>query len=365
MAELSIVAGATSQTINVFIKDSTVTTGAGLTGLVYNSAGLAAYYAFPRQAPVAITLATLAGATAAYASGGFYELDSTHMSGLYRLDLPDGMLASGQGRFVTLYLYGATNMMPLVLTIELTGWDNQDGVHGGLTALPNAAAAANGGLLTAGAGSNQLHVDSSGRVDLGLVLGTAVTAATAGILDVNAKNIAGVAATADSNNNLKVDVEDWHATAVSSPATAGIPDVNVKNYNNQTAQTDASNYPKVDVEHWVAVAPNALVSGRVDAITNALGSDLFTIKKNTALSNFSFVMFQSSDHVTPMTGLTVTAQRSIDGGAFASCANAPTELGNGVYLINLAASDLNGNVITLRFTGTSADATLMQIITQA
>lgn len=87
------------------------------------------------------------------------------------------------------------------------------------------------------------------------------------------------------------------------------------------------------------------------------------IRKNQALSNFSFVMISSTDHFTPTAGLTVTAERSIDGGAFASCANAASGVGNGVYKIDLAASDLNGNVITFRFTASGADPRLVTIIT--
>src|SRR3990172_2941928 len=88
------------------------------------------------------------------------------------------------------------------------------------------------------------------------------------------------------------------------------------------------------------------------------------IQKNTALSNFEFLMVDSTDHVTPKTGVTVTATRSIDGAAFGSCANAVTEVASGIYKINLAATDLNGDVITLRFTGTAADARLVTIVTE-
>jgi hypothetical protein len=87
------------------------------------------------------------------------------------------------------------------------------------------------------------------------------------------------------------------------------------------------------------------------------------IRKNQALSNFSFLMIDSTDHFTPKTGLTITAERSIDGGAFASCANSASAVANGIYKIDLAASDLNGNVITFRFTGTGADPRLITIIT--
>lgn len=88
------------------------------------------------------------------------------------------------------------------------------------------------------------------------------------------------------------------------------------------------------------------------------------IKKNTALANFPFLMVESVDHVTPATGLTVTAQRKIDNGAFAACANSVTEVSNGIYVINLAASDLNGDVITLLFTAASADQRPIVIFTE-
>ena len=77
-----------------------------------------------------------------------------------------------------------------------------------------------------------------------------------------------------------------------------------------------------------------------------------------------FLMVDSTDHVTSKTGLTITATRSIDGAAFASCANSATEVSAGIYKINLAAADLNGDVITLRFSGTAADDRFITIVTQ-
>lgn len=183
--KLAMQAGKTSQSINIFIQDSSSTTGAGLTGLVFNTAGLTAYYALPKAAAVSITLATLAAITTAWSSGGFKEVDATNMPGWYRLDLPDAAIASG--RYTTVHLKGATNMAPLPIEIELTAWDNQDAVRGGMTALPNAAAGANGGLPLG---------DASGRVDIGKLLGTAwLTPGTAGTPDVNAKLIGGTAQT--------------------------------------------------------------------------------------------------------------------------------------------------------------------------
>lgn len=157
MAKLEMLAGSTSQTVNVFIQDSSVTTGAGKTGLAYNTASLTAYYCLPKAAPVAITLATQT-ATGAWSSGGFVEIDATNTPGLYRLDLPNAALASG--RFVNVMLKGAANMAPCVLEIELVAWNSQDTVRGGLTALPNVASGSAGAIITSGTGTAQLSVSS-------------------------------------------------------------------------------------------------------------------------------------------------------------------------------------------------------------
>ena len=107
-----------------------------------------------------------------------------------------------------------------------------------------------------------------------------------------------------------------------------------------------------------------VTSGIISDIASAVLSA--GVKKNTALSNFTFLLVSSSDHITPTTGLTVTATRSIDGGSFAACTNSGTiaEVGNGVYKINLSAADLNGDVIMVRFTASGADDRYITIKTQ-
>jgi hypothetical protein len=47
----------------------------------------------------------------------------------------------------------------------------------------------------------------------------------------------GVLALLKGTGSVKVDVVKWNSTTVSTPATAGIPDINVKNINNVTAAT--------------------------------------------------------------------------------------------------------------------------------
>lgn len=90
------------------------------------------------------------------------------------------------------------------------------------------------------------------------------------------------------------------------------------------------------------------------------------VQRNQALAGFTFLLVKSADHVTPLDGLgaAVVAERSIDGGAFAPCANPVAEVGGGIYKIDLAAGDLNGTVITLRFSAAGADARFVTIVTE-
>ena len=110
----------------------------------------------------------------------------------------------------------------------------------------------------------------------------------------------------------------------------------------------------------------APVGASVSEDVAAIQADLPTrITKNVALENFPFLMVLASDDITPATGLTVTATRSIDGAAFVATANAVSEITFGWYKISLANSDLNGNTIALRFTAPTANDRNLTIVTQA
>lgn len=122
MAKLAIKKASTDVTVYVFIQDSSKTTGAGLTGLVYNTTDLVASYVRPLAARQALSLATLAAVDSAHSDGGFKEIDATNMPGVYRLDLPDAVCATGVNSVVVM-LKGAANMAPVVLEIQLTDFD--------------------------------------------------------------------------------------------------------------------------------------------------------------------------------------------------------------------------------------------------
>lgn len=137
MSEYAIKAGAGSQLITVFLQDSSSATGAALTGLAYNTAGLSAYYFRSNgTGATAITLATMTLGT--FTSGGFKEVDATNMPGLYQLGIPDAALASGATE-VTVVLKGATNLMTRYLKIPLRLFDQQSA---GVTVAANGIVAA-------------------------------------------------------------------------------------------------------------------------------------------------------------------------------------------------------------------------------
>lgn len=111
-----VYAGLTSQSVDVFLADSSSTTGGGLTALVYNTSGLTCYYR--KGATGTATAVTLATQTVggAYSSGGFVQIDATNMPGVYRFDIPNAAVDT-EG-FVTIYFQGAADLVPTPLRID-------------------------------------------------------------------------------------------------------------------------------------------------------------------------------------------------------------------------------------------------------
>lgn len=131
--KLNILKGSTDVTVYVFVQDSSSTTGAGLTGLLFNTASLAATFARPLTAAASLTLVTQT-VTGAHTDGGFVEVSSSLLPGVYRLDLSDTIIASGVDSVVAM-LKGAANMAPLPLEIQLVSYDPNDAADLGLSNL--------------------------------------------------------------------------------------------------------------------------------------------------------------------------------------------------------------------------------------
>lgn len=224
MARRKILAGSTSVVVPIFIQDSSSTTGAGLGSLVYNSSGLAAKYR--RQGDSSWTTISLVTATAGtFTSSGFVS-DGGPVTGGYELGIPNAALATG-ATWVQIAVYGATNMLAVLLEIELDAVNYQDATRFGLSALPNANAGASGGL--------PLSVDTSGRVDVLKINGTSQTARDIGA-SVLLSPGTGTGQLDFTSGVVKANATQILGGTIPTPNTTGVPLVDTK-YVGGTTQT--------------------------------------------------------------------------------------------------------------------------------
>jgi hypothetical protein len=167
----------TSRSEYIFIQNSSSTTGAGLTGLTYLSAGLTAAHVVERGTASSIGLATLASASAAWSSAGFVEVDAALMPGVYRFDVPNVVFATADKSVVM--LKGATNMAPVVLEYQIVGFNPDDAVRLGLTAIPNVAQGTTGAISTGNATGQVTVATNNDKTGYSLTTAPLTTAQTA------------------------------------------------------------------------------------------------------------------------------------------------------------------------------------------
>jgi hypothetical protein len=227
-------AGATSQTINVTFIDNT--TGLPASGLAFNSSGMDINYTRPGAAQTAVTEATQTAA-GAWSSGGFVS----NGQGTYRFDIPNAAIATGVPYVVVTGVATGYTMLPC--TVQLTAVDLQDSVRAGMTALPNAAAEAAGGLYTRGSGAGQIAQDANGRISVNNVaFGGVAGTYSGGRPEVNTTHWAG---TAVGSATVRADLINIGGAAVST-STAQLG-VNVVNFGG-SAGTFASGRPEVKTQ---------------------------------------------------------------------------------------------------------------------
>jgi hypothetical protein len=103
------------------------------------------------------------GGASASASATITQVDSTNMPGLYYLELTAGEVDT-LGTIYISFKTAATAQWHGVA--HVVAYDPYDSVRAGLTALPNAAAEAAGGLYTRGTGAGQINQSANGQVDV-------------------------------------------------------------------------------------------------------------------------------------------------------------------------------------------------------
>lgn len=155
--------GQTSIILRVKIRNSSVSTGAGLTGLTHSSTGLkistiadneataTTYTVAGSTIETITTLGTFATPTATKCR--FKEVDATNHPGIYEIQLDNTRFAVSSSKSLLISISGATNAAECGALIPLTDLDLYDSVRAGLTGLANATPGSAGGLLIAGTNS--------------------------------------------------------------------------------------------------------------------------------------------------------------------------------------------------------------------
>lgn len=212
-----IVPGSVDVSLEITLHDST--TGAGKTGVASGSV-TAYYYRQGAASAVQITTSALGSNNAAHSDGGWRELDATNLPGVYRFDITDATCASSADWFHLNIRASGADDVNLTFPLHTFVTDSSGRVQvqsgtgtgqisltsgiaavnvtqcGGSTvaagAIPNAAAAANGGLptvdannsvkLRSGTGANELSL-SSGTVTVGTLGANTITST---VLDATA-----------------------------------------------------------------------------------------------------------------------------------------------------------------------------------
>lgn len=238
-----------------------------------------------------------------------------------------------------------------------------------------------GGVTMPGTVASATNITAATGIDITKILGTAIsTPATAGILDVNVKNMNNVAGTAITT----VKAVQGLTTADTVVTVSGNVNGSVGSVTGAVGSVTGNVGGNV-VGSVASVTGNVAgsvasvtgnVAGSVASVTGNVGGSVASVtaavaitsnvKKNQALTKFQFAMTDSTNHALA-TGKTVTCTRSIDNGAFAAgtLANvAENASAIGTYSVDFGAGDLNGNVIVLRATATGCDDTLEQLVTQ-
>lgn len=148
MADATIDRSATSNIFHVFIGNSSVTTGAGLTGLTSASSGLIISAMKPGDASATVysvassnveTITTI-GTYAAPTSGKirFKEIDSTNRPGWYEFHPANALFSVSSDTTVTFTFIGATNMRAASFTVQVGSPANLTRIDGSATSGNNA-----------------------------------------------------------------------------------------------------------------------------------------------------------------------------------------------------------------------------------
>ena len=282
--------------VRVKILNSSVATGAGLTGLSSTSSGLiistiadtestaTAYTVAASNVETITTNGTYSAPTASKCR--FKEVDSTNHKGVYEIQIADARYNVSSAKSLLISISGATNAAETDVVIPLRDLDPYDAVRAGLTSLPNVASGSAGAIITSGTGTAQLSV-SSGAVTAGTVsdktgysLSTAPPTAAAiadAVWDEASGDHLAAGSTGAALNAAGSAGDPWTTTlpGAYTGSQAGKMLADILTDTGTTLQGELDGI-QADTEDIQSRLPAALVSGRIDASVGAMASGALT-----------------------------------------------------------------------------------------
>lgn len=195
------------------------------------------------------------------AGGGTFTEDGS--TGSYKYAMAQ---ADTNGNDISI-IVTATGCIPVCVNFVTTAADPTDSVRLGLTALPNAAAGANGGL--------PLSVDAAGRVDVLKINGTSQTARDIGA-SVLLSAGSGTGQLDFTSGVVKANATQWVGGTIPAVNVTGVPLVDLK-YTLGTISPAAAGYVGID---WGQVAnkttANVLSGTTIGTLTTYTGNTVQT-----------------------------------------------------------------------------------------
>jgi hypothetical protein len=306
---------------------SNTTSGLNISTIADNEASATSYTSAGSTIQTIATLGTYAAPSASDCR--FAKVDDTNLPGLVEIQLANARFAVSNAKSLIVFITGVTGMMQCRVVIPLRSVNPYDGVHGGMSALPNTACTTNASLLTSGTGTDQLSV-ASGLVNVGKINGVSTSSVTTVSTYIGSTQ----ALTFDGNNYLKVDLVDIAGSALSTSsaqigvnlvniagsavsATSAQLGVNVVNYNGQTAVTDGNNYPSVNI---VDIAGSAVATGSAQLGVNVVNWNAHAVSVDSNNSPNVSAKYWAGTAITA-TSLPVATAAGASGGVFIAGTN--------------------------------------------
>jgi hypothetical protein len=273
-------AGATGQIFQVFVRDSSSSTGAGLSGLTNASSGLvAAYHRDTDTTATSISLVSMTVGT--FTSGGFAEIDSVKMPGWYQFCPPNAALGTGASS-AGFHLQGATNMTPTPIEVDLDAQVDVANVGG----VPVVAA---GGVFNA-IRSGTAQAGTSGSI----TLDSGASAVTNLYVDLEVQVLSGTGAgqvrlVTGYNGSTKIAtvVPNWITTPDSTSVFALLPSaqVDLGAVNGSAVVPGVVDANVTEVGGTAVVAAGGVLNGIRTGTAQAGGANTITLDSGASVTN--------------------------------------------------------------------------------